>query len=398
MGRSFFDLLRREDGVVAVIFAVMAIPFIAMAGWAVDYVRLQHVKDFLQAEADSAALSALHDEVNWSDVRTAMLAEVGRSYKGDWARQIEVRGQWLSGVDFEVVAEADVPLAFVKLIPGVGETQHVTATAVARVSEPELRYSPPEFAALEFEAWDFNRLWLYCFWPDRPLNDPTQPRRTQMVPIADNGGSEFIPDAGNPLEDDNPIQDALLRSSYEMRTSLGVEYLDSQEQGIWRQIKSGSIGERKYTYLMPQCPAGSHLSLRLENVYNALQDVREKKITSARWDSGGTRNNYYTDTISERGVADQHTGLGSRNILETIVCERREECVTEDDRPGTLIPPRQTNRNPQRATAGCSNGQYMYYGWEDRISGSDRDYDDIRVVMACPEEVRSGERNARLLS
>src|SRR5690606_15926949 len=122
---------------------------------------------------DSAALSALHDEVNWSDVRTAMLAEVGRSYKGDWARQIDVRGQWLSGVDFEVVAEADVPLAFVKLIPGVGETQHVTATAVARVSEPELRYSPPEFAALEFEAWDFNRLWLYCFWPDRPLNDPT---------------------------------------------------------------------------------------------------------------------------------------------------------------------------------------------------------------------------------
>ncbi len=401
MGRSLLDLLRRDDGVVAVIFAVMAIPFIAMAGWAVDYVRLQHVKDRLQVEVDAAALSALHDDLEWDDIRNAAIAEMRRSYSGSWVEHdVDFSGGWLNAVDFEVVAEADVPLAFIKLLPGVGETQHIRVSAVGRVSEPELRYSPPEFAALEFEAWDFNRLWLYCYWPDRPSNDPNRPQRTQMVPIADNGGSTFIPDPGDPNDDDNPIQDSWLRSTYETRTMLGPEYLDTQVEGVWRQIRGGSIGQRRYTYIMPQCPTGSHLSMRLENVENALEHVRQGRVTAARWDSGGTRYNRYTDTVSERGRADMHTGLtglGSAKVLETIHCQTRGECVTPDGKPGTLIPPRRTNRNPQEAVIGCSSGQYMYYGWEDRVNG-DRDFDDIRVVMACPTEVRSGERNARLLS
>lgn len=399
MGRSLLDLVRREDGVVAVIFAVMAIPFIAMAGWAVDYVRLQHVQEKLQIEADAAALNALIEDVDWEVVHDSAIAELGRNYDGNWADEIEVTGGWLSEFDFEVVAEADVPLAFIRLLPGVGDTQHVRVTAVARVSEPELHYSPPEFTALEFEAWDFNRLWLYCYWPDRPINDPTRPRRTQMVPIADNGGSVFTPDPGDPRDEDSPIEDSNLRSMYETRTMLGTEQLDTQEQGIWRQISGGSGTSRRYTYLMPQCPSGSYLSMRLENVREALEGVRRGWHTAARWDSGGTRYNHYSDTVSASGGADDYTGLGSITILETIICDTLIQCRTNPS-SGGLIPPRQTGRDPQEAMEGCTPGRFMYYGWEDRPpegGGSDRDYDDIRVVMACPQEVSSGERNARLL-
>ncbi|HWJ87216.1 MAG TPA: pilus assembly protein TadG-related protein [Pelagibacterium sp.] len=387
---------------VAIIFAIMAIPFIAMAGWAVDYVHLQHVKDRLQLETDAAALNALLEGAHEDDVFAVARGQFQAHYSGEWAGDATFDGGWLNGsdIDFEVIGEVDVPLAFIKLLPGVGETQHIRVSAVARVSNPDLHYSPPEFAALEFEAWDFNRLWLYCYWPDRPLNDPKLPRRTQMVPIADNGGSTFTPDPGDPKDEDNPINDALLKSKYENRTRLGPEHLDTEVEGVWRPIRGGSIGQREYTYIMPQCPAGSHMSMRLENVENALEDVRQRRVTADRWDSGGRRFNHYTDTVTERGKADSHTGLTSlrpNKVLETIHCERREQCVSPDGKPGTLIPRRQTNRNPQEATVGCSPGQYMYYGWEDRVNG-DRDFDDIRVVMACPTEVRSGERNSRLLS
>lgn len=410
MGRRLRDFLRRDDGVVAVIFAVMAIPFIAMAGWAVDYLRIQHVRQFLQAEVDSAALDATYksdpkaaagswEDAQWDLVRTATLAEIGRTYQGNWASNVEMEREWIvQQFTVRVTASADVPLAFINLIPGIDDTQRVTVSAVAEASEPDLIYSPPEFTALEFEAWDFNRIWLYCYWPDRPLNDPLLPRRTQMVPIADNGGSEFTPDPGSPIEDE-PIQDRNLRTQYENRTLWGVDKLDTQEEGVWRQIRGGGIGQRKYTYLMPQCPRGSHLSMRLENVINALEDVRQRRVTADRWDRGGTRNNYYSDTVSERGKADDHKGLASVTIVETIICDTLRECK-EPPRNGGLIPPRQTGRTPQTATEGCTYGRYMYYGWEDRPperGGSDRDYDDIRVIMACPEEVPSGERNARLI-
>src|SRR5690606_41530631 len=73
-------------------------------------------------------------------------------------------------------------------------------------------------------------------------------------------------------------------------------------------ISGGSGTNRKYTYLMPQCPTGSHLSMRLENVINALEDVRQRRITAARWDSGGTRNNYYSDTVERPGQrSEEHT-------------------------------------------------------------------------------------------
>lgn len=403
------EFLRREDGAVALIFGLMAIPFIALVGWSVDYFRLIHVRDYLQAQVDSAAVNALLPDEQWElnanhpeqPWRLAMQGELQREYQGDWARNVAIQGNWLSGEnkDFRVTASADVPLSFIKLLPGIGDTQAVAVSAVARLNTPDLIYSPPEFTSLSFEAYDFNRLWLYCFWPGRPPADPNLPRRTQMVPIADNGGSVFTPDPGNPRENE-PIQDDLLREAYGQRTALGLDQLDTQEQGIWRQIAGGGIGQRKYTYLMPQCPPGSHLSMRLENVRDALQAVRIGSGSPQRWDTGGNRYNHYTDTKPTSGEPDDHLGIQSVTILETVICDTLDQCMNST-MEGGLIPPTQGNRHPQRAPEGCSQGRYMYYGWEDRppeLGGSDRDYDDIRVVMACPEEVWDGQRSVRLVS
>lgn len=405
MIRTILRFMRRDDGVVAVIFAVMAIPFIAMAGWAVDYLRLQHVEEKLQIEADSAALNALLQDAQWGDVQAAAMAELTHNYNGSWADEIEVTGRWLNAVDFEVTAEANVPLAFIKLLPGIGETQQVVVSAIARLNEPTLDYEPPSFTSLSFEAADFNRLWLYCFWPNRPLNNRALPRRTQMVPIADNGGSNFVADPGDPDDPHNPIQDANLRSQYHTRTISGTEQLDTKEQGIWRRANDVN-GKRLYKYLMPNCPAGSFMSIRLEN-------VRDSRTASHRWDANangtgpGNRYNYYTDTEIETGQADTYHGLTDPKdprrkvtILETIVCDTLTACMTPPSEGG-LIPPRRVGRDPAVADQGCSPNKYVYYGWEDRppeLAGSDRDYDDIRIVMACPQLKSTGERAVRLLS
>jgi hypothetical protein len=42
----------------------------------------------------------------------------------------------------------------------------------------------------------------------------------------------------------------------------------------------------------------------------------------------------------------------------------------------------------------------MYYGWEDRPPGlgwTDRDYNDIRVVIECPVSESTGEFLVRLI-
>lgn len=406
MGRGLLSFMRRDDGVVAVIFAVMAIPFIAMAGWAVDYLRIQHVKERLQIETDAAALNALLEEVDWSVVREAALGQFQAQYGGEWAREADFDGIWLDDYDFRVTASAEVPLAFIHLLPGIDPVQRITVAATAQIERPDLVWTAPKFTELSYDAADFNRLWLYCYWKDRPEGDPSQPKRTQMVPIADNGGSSanrerrFKPDPGDPADPGNPIVDSFLRDEYGRRTALmGTDGLDTQEQGIWRQVSGGSGAEREYTYLMPKCQKGSYLSIRLEN-------VRDSRTSPRRWDDlQASRFDYYTDSEWIPGQPEKHHGLKAPSgqkvtILETILCDTLEQCRKTRAEGGKIPPNNSTGRTPQMATEECGKDKFMYYGWEDRppeIAGSDRDYDDIRIVMACPEQVTTGERSVRLI-
>jgi hypothetical protein len=414
------DFLRREDGAVALIFGLMAIPFIALVGWSVDYLRLHHVKDFLQAQADAAAIHALAEDTPEGQWRLAMLGEIQRQYQGDWARDITVEGDWVGGGDefFRVTASADVPLAFMLLIPGIPDVQLVSVAATAQLIKPELVYEAPVFSDLNPDAGDYNRMWLYCYWPDRVgLNDPERPVRTQMVPIADNSGTTdpngktqfHTADLG---VDGFPV-DNQLRSEYQQVIEDYTYNLDGREKGIWRQVNGNP---RQYHYLMPRCPSGSHMGYRLEN-------VRFSRTQIQYWDTGAAPNsggdghtgrfNYYSDTVITSGQPEVydgliHPGTGQRvDMLETVLCDSIAQCKPVSE--GGIIP-EGPNRTPQKATGACSPGKYMYYGWEDRPPGvpgsqagwqhyawTDRSYDDIRIVIKCPEEQQVGERNARLV-
>ena len=420
-GDSMDRFLSNQDGAIAVIFAIIAIPLIALGGWGVDYLRLYHVRDALQAQADAAVLNALIEDVDpsrgqWKDVMEAQLqAQYGAS---GWAGNLRIEGDWVAaGSVFRVTARADVPLTFMKLIPGIPEVQPVSVQAVAQLDEVPPAMPEILVTDLDPEAGDFNRIWLYCFWPDRREGVRDAPRRTQMVPIADNGGSGFTADTGTRSPDDGELYDEwrLLVDSHE-------NGLDSREEGIYRYT-TGRGGKRNYIYFTPRCAEGSYLSYRLEN-------VRFARTQSQYWDSGTARNpqsgsdghrgrfNYYTDSELTSGQPEQYNDLthpdtGQRvDILETVLCDTEFQCRNYR-RDGGLLPNKRANRTPERAAEGCTPenaGKYMYYGWEDRPPGqrgrardwgdyawTDSDYDDIRILVRCPEPVVDGERSVRLI-
>ncbi|WP_127143158.1 TadE/TadG family type IV pilus assembly protein [Pelagibacterium montanilacus] len=400
-----------EGGVVAVIFALMAIPFIALGGWTVDYVRLQHVNDHLQAQADAAALNYWVEDAPADQWRMLLLAELDRKYEGAWARDVAVENALNdSGSDVTVTVTAQVPLSFMHIIPGIPQSQTVVVSAIARVSEPTEIRKPPINTTLDPEAGDYNRIWMYCYWPSRDTPTATLPKRTRMVPIADNGGSEFVADT------DVPPSDAGLRIIYEEILRTNHFGLDGQEEGAWRLADGAGTADRVYRYMLPDCPAGSHLSLRLENVRFARSAHRywdEGEAPNGGGDRHTGRFDYYTDTYFSAGDPTEQyahlmhpTTAQPVQILETVLCDTLEECRSGS---GGVVPSG-TGRNPQRASGECEPGKYMYYGWEDRPPGqtgasggwqdfawTDRDYDDIRVIIECPTFVTEGERSARLV-
>jgi hypothetical protein len=144
-------------------------------------------------------------------------------------------------------------------------------------------------------------------------------------------------------------------------------------------------------FAMPQCEAGQYLSYRLMNVRNA-------RTKPHLWDATGPgveRYDYHTDTVYEEGMPQYD--LGGWDILETVLCNNLNECRPESE--GGIIPEGE-DRIPQRASKPCEPGKYMYYGWEDRPPGmgwTDRDYDDIRVIVECPVMEEVGERSVRLV-
>jgi Flp pilus assembly protein TadG len=145
----------------------------------------------------------------------------------------------------------------------------------------------------------------------------------------------------------------------------------------------------KYNFTVPQCESGEALSYRLYN-------VRNSRTSPDQWDRGtATRYNFYTDTVIRDGVED-YTGL-HYDIVETVLCDSLEVCKPHNQ--GGVIPEGR-DRVPQQNTRSCEPGKFMYYGWEDRPPGlgwTDRDYDDIRLIIECPTVIIDGEKKVRLV-
>ncbi|MBL8905668.1 MAG: pilus assembly protein [Rhizobiales bacterium] len=327
---------RDEHGGVAVAFALASIPLIGIAGMAIDYMRASEVRSALQVEADAAALaSAASKDASASTAWvTNLKSTIGDRFSGGAAiENLAADGEWVSTSDFRVQASADVPLTFLRIVPGIEDHFAIEVESVARVTKPKLTYKPPKFTDLDPEASDYNRLSVYCFDIEKK-NDPLTKGRSQETTIADNAGT-------------------------------------------------------KYNYTLPTCKAGETMSYHLKN-------VRDARTKPKQWDNPkATQYHYYTDTVMSGGV--ETYDLGGYAILETVLCDTAAKCVGQSQ--GGVIP-EGANRTPQHATQSCQSGKFMYYGWEDRPPGlgwTDRDYNDIRVVIECPVSESTGEFLVRLI-
>lgn len=209
------------------------------------------------------------------------------------------------------------------------------------MAEPTYVYKAPEVSDLDPEAWDYNRIDVYCFDYENRRDRETR-GRTKMTTIADNTGTV-------------------------------------------------------YDYEMPRCGPNEMMSFKLLNIRGARQNPNLLR--------NGTRYEYYTDTHLNRNGAETYdiscsgsscgsVPSGGWDILETVLCDTKEQCVPKSQ--GGIIPEGR-HRTPQRTTQRCSPGKYMYYGWEDQ-PGGDRDYDDIRIVIACPSLEQVEDRRVRLVN
>jgi hypothetical protein len=335
-----------EGGNIAVAFALALVPIAGAVGVAVDYSRAVNVRSFLQSQADMAALTGAQLGPEGADKPLLdYVQSVSRQRYGEgaWIDAMSVSGDWISDVDYRVTVSGKVPVSILAAVPGFPEAVPVSVAAVVRIAEPRYVYNPPTMTQLDGEAGDYNRIYVYCF-DAAQKSDPKTHGRTQMTAIADNAGTA-------------------------------------------------------YEYDMPRCDAGQTLSYKLLNVRLAREEPQ-------KWDDPKALHfEYYTDTTVENGA--EAYDLGGWNVLETVLCKSLNECKPQSQ--GGIIPEGK-NRNPVHARETCSPGKYMYYGWEDRppgmsgpsadwtdIAWTDRDYDDIRIIIACPSLETVQERQVRLI-
>jgi Flp pilus assembly protein TadG len=321
-------------GNLAITTALAAIPIIAAAGLAIDYLRATNVATVVQAGADAAALAVASAEdaekaKDWiPHLQSDLVAKLGSD-----AQDISVTGQWLSATDYQVKVSAEVPVSFMAVMPGVSDTMSVRIESIAQVKVTDPVWKAPAVAELSPEAADYNRIYVYCF--DLSKKHTGTLGRSQETAIADNGGTT-------------------------------------------------------YTYTMPKCAAGESLSYRLYN-------VRNSRTNPSVWDNGSaTRYNYYTDTVYTGGV--ESFDLGGYSMLETVLCDTFEECKEQSLGGVIPAGKNRTAQLTTRACQPGKFMYYGWEDRPPGFGWTDKDYNDIRIIIECPVSGdASGKEVVRLI-
>lgn len=339
------------------IFALAAVPVIGAAGVAIDYSRADASRTALRLHADRAAIlvaaqgskDAAHESTVLAQTKAAIEAEMGTGIGS-----VAVDGRWQDAVHYRVEIAAEVPTTLTGVLPYAPDTIAIDTLAVARRSPPQYETQPPTRSLLDPEAGDYNRIYMYCYDPNKSHED--QRGRSGLTPIADNGtpptdySNRNLPECG-PGE----IQ------SYMLRNVRGAR----RDRGRWDRAT--------------------------EEVYEYYADATIDPLTEAvRYDVRGFR--VYN---GQRRVG---IDMAASPILETIMCRSEAEC--KPVREGGIIPNRRTGRTPSVTTDACAAGNFVYFGWEDRPPGlgwTDTDYDDIRLVISCPVMKEVGGREVVLV-
>ena len=336
--RALRSFLFDRSGQFAIIFGLCAVPVAGAAGLAIDYTKAVNVQTHLQNEVDKLALAVASGGIDAEDA--AWLANASdtlsqRMVFGSSLGNVEVSGEWVDIGDFQVTGSLEMQMSVGRIV--FAGPMEISASSTARYKGAAYRYKVPEVTHLDPEAWDYNRISVYCFDPDEADNRSANYGRGEMTEIADNDGGS-------------------------------------------------------YEYDMPECDAGQALSLKLWNVREAKHHG-DNPETSNR-----AKYTYYTDTVIENDV--EKYDLDGHRIVETVLCDTLEECKPKSRR-GIGVIPHGKNRDPEISKEACEPGKYRYYGFEDRPpengGSSDRDYDDIRIIIECPVKVLVGDETVRLV-
>lgn len=333
-------------GNVAILFALVLVPVAGVAGAALDYSRAQSLREELRVLADSTAIAiAMANDPQ----RTALLQEQAReavlARNDGRVENVAVTGEWVDEMHYRIHIEADLFATLTAAMPGMSRSLTAGVETVVRRPPMVQVMPPPEFRQLNHEASDYDRVYTYCFNPDR-AGEPDGGRRN-FVPLADNA-------------------------------TPPTEY----EEGF------------------AECGPGEFISFMLRNVHRARENPEQ-------WDDPSRRVYvYYADTtIAPETGALVHDVSGYRvrdgwryeemdlyrQNLETVLCDTLDECVRMEE--GGVLPDYDTDRDPEIAEEVCEPGKFMYYAWEDRSKGygwTDYDYNDIRMIIGCPTFEEAG--------
>lgn len=353
-----FDFGKDQRGNVAIVFALSLIPTIGFAGAAVDYSRATAAREFMRAISDRTAIAVVaRDELGSTQALATAKAAIESRY-GAEVSNVVVSGRWLDDEHYTVTIAADLSTMVVQAMPAMPKQVSVSVETVTKRIPPTYTTEPPRQSLLEPEASDYNRVYMYCYDAERRLDDDRG--RRAITPIADNA-------------------------------STPTNYA---AQPGWA---------------LPQCGAGEVVSYMLRN-------VRGARTRPSRWDDPNQEvYEYYADASVDpdtrvmrhemqgfrvwSGTTRTNIDMVASPILETIRCRNDAECKPASE--GGVIPNRTTNRNPATATEPCKEGMSMYFGWEDRPPNlgawTDRDYDDIRLVVSCPVLDRATDKQVMIV-
>lgn len=374
--RPCSNIAGEEAGTVAITFGLTAMVVMMSIGCAVDFGRALAMHSTMQKAGDAAALNSVNGDAAAAEARLATansLLPLQTSRYGGTSAQM--RARWLSATDYEVIASAEVPTSFLRIMPGDVRSLRASTRSVARSHRMKVVAGPPSKIDLSYEAADYNQVWAYCF----------DPAWTTKGTRASDEGTKF----------QDPTGDLAFTKT-----------VATQENRYGRSdfVLIADNGGSTIPFAMPTCKEGETVSYML---YNS----RNSRTTPANWkknhtscgtalsQTGKSCYTWYTDARPDAAGIERHSGT-SPYQLETVLCSDAQ-CLTPLN--GGVIPGNnQRNRIPQVAAA-CQPGKFMYFGWEDRPPqnqggngsgapyaagtadpGGDRDYDDIRVIMSCP--------------
>ncbi len=354
MAARISSFLDDRGGQTAVIFSVMILPVLAIIGAAVDFGRARDIEAYLRNTADAEVIA-----VATSDDPTFGLKAIAATKATVQARYPEmqnlvVTAAWTDTANYKVTIQGDMAGGLIQAVPYMPKTVTIATASVANRIPAVTLTTPPKLTQLDYEAGDYNRIYMYCYDNRRKADADKGRRAATMTAISDNGGTSYD------------------------------------------------------TSKLPTCNAGESISYRLHN-------VRDMRGNSSRWnDTSAETYDYFTDTsvdpvtrvqtfamVGQRTYANGTTtalDMAANPILETILCDTEAKCKSTNQ--GGVLPNNHiTGRTPVTATAGCLEGKLMYYGWEDRPpnAGSDRDYDDIRLVVTCPVMIKVQDKQVKLV-